>query len=327
MGTSEKAKDFVYTGPLAFPMSCFLQDMRLSGRIYNAEGNLLRRIDEMSRMMNCPENCLTRELVEQWIYKREYESHKTWANRTIVIRQLARYMNSHGFTAYETPLVIHNKPSDFVPHIYSDAELSMIFRAADHLPSYTNCPNRGAVVSLLVRLLYGCGLRISEALALKMKDVDIDNGVLTVLESKFEKSRYVPMAPELTDRCRNYAKTIRKNSYAEDWFFPAPDGSHYSRKTIEAIFRTLLYEAGIPHTGRGPRLHDLRHTFAVHCLKKWVVAGNDINTMLPVLSAYLGHKNLRGTQQYLRLTADMYPNITESIERQFGTIVPGEVAE
>ena len=308
-------------------MSCFLQDMRLSGRIYNAEGNLLRRIDEMSGAMNCPENCLTRDLVEQWTYKREYESHKTWANRTIVIRQLARYMNSHGFTAYETPLVIHDKPSDFVPHIYSDTELSMIFHAADQLPSYTNCPNRGAVVSLLVRLLYGCGLRISEALGLKMKDVDLDNGVLTVLESKFEKSRYVPIAPELTDRCRNYAKTIRKNSYAEDWFFPAPDGSHYSRKTIEAIFRTLLYEAGIPHTGRGPRLHDLRHTFAVHCLKKWVVAGNDINTMLPVLSAYLGHKNLKGTQQYLRLTADMYPNITESIERQFGTIVPGEVAE
>lgn len=147
------------------------------------------------------------------------------------------------------------------------------------------------------------------------------------LESKFEKSRYVPMAPELTERCKNYAKTIRKNSYAEDWFFPAPDGSHYSRKTIEVIFRTLLYEAGIPHTGRGPRLHDLRHTFAVHCLKKWVVEGNDINTMLPVLSAYLGHKNLKGTQQYLRLTADMYPNITESIERQFGSIVPGEVAE
>ena len=73
---------------------------------------------------------------------------------------------------------------------------------------YTNCPNRGAAVSLLIRLLYGYGLRISEALGLKMKDVDLDSGVLTVLESKFEKNRYVPMAPELTERCRNYAKTI-----------------------------------------------------------------------------------------------------------------------
>lgn len=327
MDTSKQIKDYVYTGPLAHPIACFLKDMRLAGRIYNSEGNQLRRIDEMSFAMGCPDNCLTRELVEQWTCKREYESHKTWANRTIVIRQLARYMKSHGFTAYETPIVIQNKPSDFVPYIYSDAELSRIFTAADNLPSFTNCPNRSAVTSLLFRLIYGCGLRISEALSLKMKDVDLDNGVLSILESKFEKSRFVPMALALTERCKKYAQITRRNARPEDWFFPAPDGSRYGRKTMETTFRRLLYEAGIPHTGRGPRVHDLRHTFAVNCLKKWVVAGNDINSMLPVLSAYLGHKDLKGTQQYLRLTADMYPNITESIERQFGAIVPGGVDE
>ena len=163
MDVSKQMKDFVYTGPLAHPISCFLKDMRLSGRIYNSEGNQLRRIDEMSTAIGCPDNCLTREIVEQWTSKREYESHKTWANRTIVIRQLARYMNSHGFSAYETPVVIQNRPSDFVPYIYSDAELSRIFTAADSLPSFTNCPNRGAVMSLIFRLIYGCGLRISGA--------------------------------------------------------------------------------------------------------------------------------------------------------------------
>ena len=100
-------------------------------------------------------------------------------------------------------------------------------------------------------------------------------------------------------------------------------GRYITGNTIYKAYKRIVAALGLPES----RLHDLRHTFAVHCLKKWVVAGNDINTMLPVLSAYLGHKNLKGTQQYLRLTADMYPNITESIERQFGTIVPGEVAE
>ncbi len=327
MDVSKQMKNYVYTGPLAHPISCFLKDMRLSGRIYNSEGNQLRRIDELSIAMGCPENCLTREIVEQWTNKREYECHKTWANRAIIIRQLARYMNSHGFTAYETPVVIQTKSSDFVPYIYSDAELSRFFAAADSLPSFTNCPNRGAVMSLIFRLIYGCGLRISEALNLKMKDVDLDDGILAILESKFEKSRYVPMASALTERCKKYVQATRKNTCPEDWFFPAPDGSQYSRKTIEGTFRRLLFEASIPHTGRRPRVHDFRHTFAVHCLKKWVIAGNDISTMLPVLSAYLGHKDLKGTQQYLRLTADMYPNITDSIERQFGTIVPGEVDE
>lgn len=204
-------------------------------------------------------------------------------------------MNSHGFTAYETPIVIQNKPSDFVPYIYSDAELSRIFATADNLPSFTSRPNRSAVTSLLFRLIYGCGLRISEALSLKMKDVDFDNGVLSVLESKFEKSRYVPMALILTERLKKYAQITRQNARPEDWCFPAPDGSQYGRKTMETTFRRLLYEAGIPHTGRGPMVHDLRHTFAVNCLKKWVVAGNDINSILPVLSAYLGYKDLKGT--------------------------------
>lgn len=160
---------------------------------------------------------------------------------------MARYMNSHGFTAYETPVVIQNKSSDFVPYIYSDAELSRIFTAADGLPSFTNCPNRGAVVSLIFRLIYGCGLRISEALNLKMKDVDLDDGILAILESKFEKSRYVPMASALTERCKKYVQATRKDTCPEDWFFPAPDGSQYSRKTIEQTFRRLLFEAGMPY--------------------------------------------------------------------------------
>lgn len=327
MQPSEKTKNFIYTGPLAVPISCFLKDMRVSGRVYNAEGNYLRQIDELSKEIYCDGASLTRDLVERWTSKREFESHKTWANRTIVIRRLARYMNSHGFNAYETPVVINSGSTDFVPHIYTDSELARIFNAADNLPSFSNCPNRVPVVSLLVRLLYSCGLRVSEALSLKMKDVDLENDVLTILESKFKKSRYVPMTPELAERCKKYARNIRKNAAADDWFLPAPDGGRYSNRAICTTFRTLLYDAGIPYTGRGPRLHDLRHTFAVNCLKKWVLSGNDINSMLPVLSAYLGHKNLKGTQYYLRLTAEMYPYITESVEKQFGSVIPGEVVK
>ena len=317
--------DLYMDGLLSTIISQFLSDMRLSGRKYRAEEYYLRKIDEIAKNNDCVPNDLSSIVVEKWTEKNECESYKTWANRVIIIRKLAKYMKAHGFCAYETPLKIPAKPSTFVPYIFTESELKRIFDATDNLPSYNNCPHRTAVLSLLVRLLYGCGLRLSEALNLKMKDVDLQNGVLCILESKFEKSRYVPMSPILTDRCKKYVQLIRNNADAKDYLLPSPDKGPYSKRAINTSFRQILFDANIPYNGQGPRLHDLRHTFAVNCLKKWVVAGNDINSMLPLLSAYLGHKNLKGTQYYLRLTADMFPQITAAIEKQFGSIVLKEV--
>jgi len=239
------------------------------------------------------------------------------------MRKLAEYMSIRGMEAHKPMIQVHQKASAFMPHIYTDSELRRIFEQADLLPFYPNCPNRGPVASLLFRMLYGCGLRISEALNLTMKDVDLDNGVLTILDSKFGQSRYVPMLPSLTERCQQYVAHIRSEAPVDAPFFPAPDGGHYSQRAVYTTFRHILEDAGIPHTGRGPRIHDFRHTFSVCCLKKWILSGKDLNAALPVLSAYLGHKGLNGTQKYLRLTADMYPDIVKTMELRFGDIVPG----
>ncbi|QGU00314.1 Integrase/recombinase, RitB [Candidatus Syntrophocurvum alkaliphilum] len=88
------------------------------------------------------------------------------------------------------------------------------------------------------------------------------------------------------------------------------------------MFRKIIWQANISHSGKGPRLHDLRHTFAVHCLKKWVLAGENLTNLLPYLSVYLGHNDLRGTQHYLRLTSDLYPTITTSVEQHFSNTIP-----
>jgi len=323
MLTSKREKEFRFTGPLAGVISHFFEDMRLSGRVYNAEGYYLQRLAHAAEEMNLEPNCMTREFVESWCQKREYESHKTWSNRVIVIRKLANYMDLRGMNAYKPSIIIPAKSSEFTPHIYTNSELKRIFEQADLLPFYPNCPNRGPVAALLFRMLYGCGLRISEALDLTVRDVDLENGVLTVLNSKFGKSRYVPMSSALTERCRQYAELTRNGAPGDAPFFPAPDGGHYSKRAIYTTFRHILENAGIPYTGQGPRIHDFRHTFSVHCLRKWILAGKDMNAALPVLSAYLGHKSLSATQDYLRLTADMYPDIIKTVELRFGDIVPG----
>ena len=230
MLTTKKEREFCFTGPLAEAISHFFEDMRLSGRVYNAEGYYLQRLAHTAAEMNLETNCMTKELVESWCQKQEYESHKTWSNRVIIIRKLANYMDLRGMSVYKPSIMIPTKASDFTPYIYTNSELKRIFEQADLLPFYPNSPNRTPVASLLFRMLYGCGLRISEALDLTMRDVDLDGGVLTVLNSKFGKSRYVPMSPALTKRCRRYAELTRSGAPGDAPFFPAPDGGRYSKR-------------------------------------------------------------------------------------------------
>ena len=232
MLTSKKEQEFCFTGPLAGVISHFFEDMRLSGRVYNAEGYFLWHLAHDAENAGLDTNCMTKEFVDSWCQKREYESHKTWSSRVTMIRKLADYMDLRGLNTHKPSIMIPVKPSDFTPHIYTDSELKRFFEQAGLLPFYPNCPNRGPVASLLFRMLYGCGLRISEALNLTMKDVDLDRGVLAILDSKFGKSRYVPMSPSLTERCRQYAAHIRSEAPADAPFFSAPDGGHYSESSL-----------------------------------------------------------------------------------------------
>ena len=130
------------------------------------------------------------------------------------------------------------------------------------------------------------------------------------------------MAESLTEKCRLYVAKVHFCGSFDTFFFSSPYGGHYGESTIYKLFRDILWKAGISHSGKGPRLHDMRHTFSVHCLKKWVSNKEDLTNLLPYLSAYLGHVDLRGTQHYLRLTADLYPEIIDSVEQNFSSLIP-----
>lgn len=231
---NDKIKKTEFIGPLKNVLTSFLDEMRLTGRVYGSESFYLTKIDQGSMEANLAQNTLPQNFVEKWSAKREHESIKTWSNRSIVIRKLARYMQEHDLEAYVLPSLPHKQRSDFVPHIYTNDELRRLFEQADLIPAYPNCPNRNAVSSLIFRMIYGCGLRISEALNLTMKDVDIDNCVLSIKNSKFGVNRFVPMTVELTERCRSYVNKARCFAEQNEPFFQAPDGGYYSRRGIRA---------------------------------------------------------------------------------------------
>lgn len=173
-------------------------------------------------------------------------------------------------------------------------------------------------------MLYSCGLRLTEARLLKVSDVDLAEGVITVTNAKLGKQRQLPISPEMLERLWSYHQSIHLLSSPADWFFPGYDGNPMTMGNVEKNLRKFLWKADISHGGRskGPKVHDFRHTMAVHCLRGWVLEGKDLRALLPVLQAYLGHVSLGDTAYYLHLTADLFSNITEQMEQALGNIIP-----
>jgi integrase len=184
----------------------------------------------------------------------------------------------------------------------------------DNLREDLRSPHRRVALGLIFRLLYGCGMRISEILHLNVDDVDLDAGILRVVDTKFRKDRLIPVSPSLAERLRAYADLCPKSRRSNDLFLNAPHGGPWSHGHIYIIFRQALSACGISHTGRGPRIHDLRHTFACHRLGDWIRSGVDVDVALPVLSTYMGHGSLYHTQRYLHFVADMYPDIVSKLD-------------
>lgn len=308
-------------------ISDYIAEQRTLGYKCNKKERTLREVAKLYHEMGFSGPVLDKELVLKWTEKRAYESECNRSHRVSIVRGLAEYMIRQGYAAYLYPK--RTGPfgqSNYQPYIFSDREIASLLQRADSYPASTASPHRRLVLPLLFRILYGCGLRVSEALSLKKEDVDLDEGVLFIKKAKFGKERLVPLSRSVHERCKEYAAEMERYSAWKDstYFFPAPHGEKYSECTVYKYFRRLLWEAGISHGGRGkgPRVHDLRHTYSVHCLRNWVKAGMDLTTAMPYLSAYLGHSGTRGTQHYLHLTAELYPDIVKRTEEKFSWVVP-----
>lgn len=301
----------------------YIEEKRAVGYKYTKGASLLKQFDILAFKKHLAENNLFKKLVLAWTKKRPNETESTRNGRISAVRGLARYMVRLGYGAYIYPAcAVSIDRYSYVPYIFSKEELKRIFIICDGYPVSDSSPNRHLVISLLLRMLYGCGLRISEALNLKLDDIDFKQETLFIRDTKFNKERIVPMAKNLTERCRLYTDKVHKYSTPGTFFFPSPYGGSYKSSTVYKLFRKVLWKAGISHSGKGPRLHDIRHSYSVHCLKKWVLNKEDITNLLPYLSVYLGHNDLRGTQHYLRLTANLYPKIIASVEDKFSYLIP-----
>lgn len=327
----DKIHEYHFCGPLQSACEGFITEKRSLGYIYDTEARMLSEFSRFSLAYDVPANVLTKELVQEWIERKPTDSDRNQYARYSLISQFARYMNRVGYSAYVPERTeIGKLHKTFVPYIFTHEEIEAFFQAADSLThkTFSLAPRRHLIMPVLFRMLYCCGLRVSEAIMLKGEDVDLEAGILTIRDSKFGKTRYVPMSVELTAICTRYAQTRLVGKAPDDWFFAAPDGGHYNTGSIYSVFRDLLRDAGISHGGRGkgPRVHDLRHTFCVHCLQRWISQGKDLTTALPLLTTYMGHNDFSATEQYLRMTAEVYPEISQLMQERYGYVVKGREA-
>ena len=252
---------------------------------------------------------LTPEIVEGWLQslpknmsvntKNVYISHYT---------QFAKYLGTLGITAFIPERSVDDK--SYVPYMFSADEISRLFTAADNVVLNTNQQHFADIdFPMILRLLYGCGLRLNEALRLRIADVDLKSDVLFVRNAKGNKDRLVPMDESLAEIIRAFISARHGVTSPESYIFPNRKGEPRSDVVFRIWFNSALEKAGIvklnlPRNSRNICPHCIRHTFAVTSFRNRERTDVDMYAAAPYLSTYMGHVKIYGTEMYLHMTAE-----------------------
>jgi integrase len=306
----------------------FLEFKRAAGYRYREEARALGVLDRFLATHLAPEYpVISLEVIRAWVSRRGVESETTRAHRLSLIRQVCRFLAlEQPHTAVPGPRFLGICRRTFLPCILTREEGRRFLQACGTLTPGRGSPLRPTVLGTALALLYLTGLRAGEVLRLTGADVDLETAVLRVRDTKFGKSRLVPVAPDVAtrlERCRAEVARRFGPRVPEAPFFPAPSGHRYSLSALQAAFRQVLLTAGIPRSrvGRSLRLHDLRHSFVAVRLLLWYEQDADLGARLPRLAAYLGHVGLSSSQRYVQLSPDLVGEITRRHAARFGYLI------
>lgn len=262
---------------------------------------------------------ISTEMVAEFLYGNSPVT-SAWFIKHTALLGFYKYAISRGLTdCSPLPINLPKRPPAFVPYIYNRAELRQLFKTAliyqknrSHVEPY--------MVSKLLLILYTTGIRLNEALSLTMGNVNLAQSFIVIEQTKFYKSRLVPFGSQLAKEIRDYLRWRKKKGFPEEKdtpFFYGRNDKPLNQSTVENAFLRIRQKAGIKRTDNAryqPRLHDLRHTFAVHRLMQWYQENADVQQLLPILSVYMGHTYLAATSVYLTMTNDLLQGAGEKFE-------------
>lgn len=313
-----------FTGPFAQQLEAFIAEKKSLGCRYIEEERLAREFDRLSGQYNCEER-LSAELVNEFIKCKPNWQASTQKRHISFIQNFGNYLLNHDIDAFLPGYnSVKKAQTYFKPYIFSHSEIDELFLITDKIRP--NCRNSHIFYPVLFRLLYGTGIRISEALNLTIADVDLDKKTIRVVDPKNRKDRILPISDDLTEYCQWYQCKVHSVYHDEELFFRSNRGNgHYYRNNIQVFFRRIIAEMEIPHNGYrggGPHLHCLRHTFCIHSLAQLLNSGISSGVGLQLLSTYMGHRSLSATARYLQLTAEAFPDLVAITEAAYRDIFP-----
>ena len=259
---------------------------------------------------------ITTELAVRWAIQSDCRPAQ-WANRLSMVRRFACYMSALDART-EIP------PQDLLPHrfrrpqpyLYTDEEITHLIRAAKELPSPLGL--RGSTYSTLYGLIAVTGMRVSEPVALDRHGVDLTRGILTIRRTKFGKTRMLPLHASTVEALQHYVERRDRLFPNTESFFISERGIRLTVWSVEKTFVLLSRQIGLrsPEDSYGPRLHDLRHRFAVQTLLRWYRTDIDVERHLPELSTYLGHVHVADTYWYISAVPELLQLATLRLEQR-----------
>lgn len=316
-----------FASPLGANMKQFIALHQSQGRIYQSEVHILHRFDRFLRSYSDPPRQLSDSVLKRWLglFSRSHSAHRYKIFG--VIRRFCLYLCRLDPEAYVPDSSFGpSPPPPFFPHIYSRSELVALLKAARQLKPSGYSPLRPQTFYLLILLLYTTGMRLGEALKLQLADIDWKNQALHLRKTKFFKSRLVPLSSGMMKELEVYLQLRQRSGVptnSQSFLFQNPhQKGPYSSSAVGEPFRRMVKRLGLqPTQGRsGLRLHDLRHTFAVHRLEDWYRRGVDVQSKLGLLSTYLGHVGIASTQRYLTMTTELLQQASQRFNQYFTSL-------
>lgn len=316
---------YILTSNLKNYISDFVQQKHSLGFPYVDSERIAANFDKFCAQFYPDCTTITKEIGLHWATMRETEGAKSLSTRVGVIRELARYMQREGMSAYIIPAKYGaTSKKKYVPHIFTDNELKSIFNAVDNLPISNRDFTAHLVAPVLFRLLYFCGLRPSEGRLIKRRNIDLEKGTILIPESKGHKDRIVPLLEDMRLLCIKYNTQMLHIFPDSEYFFPTARNRdvfchHWISDTLWRCWENAKLGN---YSGNKPRPYDFRHTFATKTIYRWIKEGKNIDNCLPYLSAFMGHAHFEHTVYYVHLVPEFFSQMSHMELNDFSYLFP-----
>jgi integrase len=309
---TKRNKKRIFKSCFACKLKDFIKFKQNSGYIYKSSITILHNFDNFCVTNNFNDKTITKKIMDLWSKKRSTENYKSQLDRIQKVNVFSKHLRSLGYDSYV--LAFNQSKNKALVHVLSDEEMISIYKQIDIIKN--NKPWLNYTYPVILRLIYFCGLRISEACNVQVQDFDCENNKLTIKGGKNNRDRELLLSDDVIHLLKVYDKKLSRYFPTRLWFFTGENIlRHVTAQSVRIKFNLAWNKTPFnKKVEKKPTVHCLRHTYIVNTIRRWMEENKDVNTLYPYLSKYLGHKSIKGTQYYFQFLSCHYPMVLKKLE-------------